>query len=122
MFSVGDCRTATLPHVILQSEPVHLDAGENVRKLHCYPTKRFQGLRRQGFRASIRSLKCSSATSLPSEEFAGASSSLFYLSAVFGDSEARSFWNRESFRSGSNIGSSRSSAGVSGVPAAVALS
>jgi hypothetical protein len=28
--------------------------------------------------------------------------------------EATSFWNRGSFRSGSNIGSSRSSAGVSG--------
>jgi len=37
----------------------------------------------------------------------------FYLSGVFG-SEAASFWKRGSFRSGSNIGSSRSSAGVSG--------
>jgi hypothetical protein len=32
----------------------------------------------------------------------------------FGASEAASFWKRGSFRSGSNIGSSRSSAGVSG--------
>ena len=37
-----------------------------------------------------------------------------YLSAVFGAVEA-SFWKRGSFRSGSNIGSSRSSAGVSGM-------
>ncbi len=36
-----------------------------------------------------------------------------YLSAVFGAVEA-SFWKRGSFRSGSNIGSSRSSAGVRG--------
>jgi hypothetical protein len=34
----------------------------------------------------------------------------------FGAGEARSFWKRGSFRSGSNIGSSRSSAGVSGTP------
>ena len=33
----------------------------------------------------------------------------------FGVSEATSFWKRGSFRSGSNIGSSRSSAGVSGM-------
>src|ERR1700674_3527451 len=32
----------------------------------------------------------------------------------FGAGEAASFWKRGSFRSGSNIGSSRSSAGVSG--------
>src|SRR5437588_7967223 len=32
----------------------------------------------------------------------------------FGAGEATSFWKRGSFRSGSNIGSSRSSAGVSG--------
>src|SRR5678816_1258571 len=32
----------------------------------------------------------------------------------FGAGEATSFWNRESFRSVLNIGSSRSSAGVSG--------
>src|SRR6266513_4983102 len=37
-----------------------------------------------------------------------------YLSAVFGAAEATSFSKRGSFRSGSNIGSSRSSAGVSG--------
>src|SRR4029077_3243227 len=37
-----------------------------------------------------------------------------YLSAAFG-AAAASFWKRGSFRSGSNIGSSRSSAGVSGV-------
>src|SRR5438874_10731990 len=37
-----------------------------------------------------------------------------YLSAVFGVGETTSFWKRGSFRSGSNIGSSRSSAGVSG--------
>src|SRR5437762_14019941 len=34
----------------------------------------------------------------------------------FGAGEATSFWKRGSFRSGSNIGSSRSSAGVSGMP------
>src|SRR6266581_4305715 len=38
---------------------------------------------------------------------------LFYL-VSFGAGEATSFWKRGSFRSGSNIGSSRSSAGVSG--------
>src|SRR5439155_402346 len=43
-------------------------------------------------------------------------SSHFY----FGAGEATSFWKRGSFRSGSNIGSSRSSAGVSGIPAASA--
>src|SRR5436190_9193606 len=37
-----------------------------------------------------------------------------YLSAVLGAAEATSFWKRGSFRSGSNIGSSRSRAGVSG--------
>jgi len=37
-----------------------------------------------------------------------------YLSAVSGAVEA-SFWKRGSFRSGSNIGSSRSRAGVSGL-------
>jgi len=37
-----------------------------------------------------------------------------YLLAYLGASEAASFWKRGSFRSGSNIGSSRSSAGVSG--------
>ena len=37
-----------------------------------------------------------------------------YLSAAFG-AAAASFWKRGSFRSGSNIGSSRSSAGVSGM-------
>src|SRR5437588_8827617 len=37
-----------------------------------------------------------------------------YLSAVFGAGDSASFWKRGSFRSGSNIGSSRSSAGVSG--------
>src|SRR5437899_3031827 len=42
-----------------------------------------------------------------------------YLSADFGDSEAASFWKRGSFRSGSNIGSSRSSARVSGTFAAL---
>src|SRR5437660_11266453 len=36
----------------------------------------------------------------------------------FGADEATSFWKRGSFRSGSNIGSSRSSAGVSGRPVA----
>ena len=41
-----------------------------------------------------------------------------YLSDVFGAGEAASFWKRGSFRSGSNIGSSRSSAGVSGMPTA----
>src|SRR5438477_10373478 len=35
--------------------------------------------------------------------------------ASFGAGEATSFWKRGSFRSGSNIGSSRSSAGVSGM-------
>ena len=40
-----------------------------------------------------------------------------YLSAVFGAAEATSFWKRGSFRSGSNMGSSRSRAGVSGMPA-----
>src|SRR5882724_1178141 len=34
----------------------------------------------------------------------------------FGADEAASFWKRGSFLSGSNIGSSRSSAGVSGTP------
>ena len=34
----------------------------------------------------------------------------------FGASDWASFWKRGSFRSGSNIGSSRSSAGVSGMP------
>jgi hypothetical protein len=38
-----------------------------------------------------------------------------YLSAGFDGDEAASFWKRGSFRSGSNIGSSRSSAGVSGM-------
>src|SRR5258708_6070696 len=42
-------------------------------------------------------------------------SGLPYLSAVFGAAEATSFRKRGSFRSGSNIGSSRSSAGVSGM-------
>ena len=44
-----------------------------------------------------------------------------YLSAVFGAVEA-SFWKRGSFRSGSNMGSSRSSAGVRGTfePSALA--
>ena len=37
-----------------------------------------------------------------------------HLSADFGASEAASFWKRESFRSGSNIGSSRSGTRVSG--------
>jgi hypothetical protein len=37
-----------------------------------------------------------------------------HLPPALGDSEATSFWKRGSFRSGSNIGSSRSSAGVSG--------
>ena len=36
----------------------------------------------------------------------------------FGACEATSFWKRGSFRSGSNIGSSRSSAGVSGMSSA----
>src|SRR5262249_40381748 len=35
--------------------------------------------------------------------------------ASFGTSEPASFWKRGSFRSGSNMGSSRSSAGVSGL-------
>src|SRR5512133_186041 len=35
----------------------------------------------------------------------------------FGAGEVASFWKRGSFRSGSNIGSSRSNAGVSGHPA-----
>jgi hypothetical protein len=39
-----------------------------------------------------------------------------YLFAAFGASDVASFWKRGSFRSGSNIGSSRSSAGVSGGP------
>jgi hypothetical protein len=37
-----------------------------------------------------------------------------HLSGVFGATSAASFWKRGSFRSGSNIGSSRRSAGVSG--------
>ena len=37
-----------------------------------------------------------------------------HLSGIFGATSAASFWNRGSFRSGSNIGSSRSRAGVSG--------
>jgi hypothetical protein len=45
------------------------------------------------------------------EEIAGAS---HYLFGAFGVGEATSFWKRGSLRSGSNIGSSRSSAGVSG--------
>src|SRR5439155_6531711 len=36
--------------------------------------------------------------------------------AYFGTGQAASFWKRGSFRSGSNIGSSRSNAGVSGTP------
>src|SRR6266404_4877212 len=36
----------------------------------------------------------------------------------FGMGEAASFWKRGSFRSGSNMGSSRSTAGVSGMPTA----
>src|SRR5438128_1249608 len=36
--------------------------------------------------------------------------------AYFGAGDSASFWKRGSFRSGSNIGSSRSSAGVSGTP------
>ena len=36
----------------------------------------------------------------------------------FGASDLASFWKRGSFRRGSNIGSSRSSAGVSGMPTA----
>src|SRR5437764_697452 len=39
--------------------------------------------------------------------------SIFYLAEA---SPAASFWKRGSLRSGSNIGSSRSSAGVSGMP------
>ena len=39
------------------------------------------------------------------------------LCATFPVCGATSFWKRGSFRSGSNIGSSRSSAGVSGIPA-----
>ena len=42
--------------------------------------------------------------------------------AYFGAGDSASFWKRGSFRSGSNIGSSRSSAGVSGTPAASAPS
>src|SRR5438034_6822008 len=38
-----------------------------------------------------------------------------YLSGVFGAADSASFWKRGSFRSGSNIGSSRSTAGVSGM-------
>ena len=38
----------------------------------------------------------------------------FFQIIYFGAGEATSFWKRGSFRSGSNIGSSRSSAGVSG--------
>ena len=41
-----------------------------------------------------------------------------YGFASFGTSDAASFWKRGSARSGSNIGSSRSSAGVSGTPIA----
>jgi len=37
-----------------------------------------------------------------------------YLSGVFGATSAASFWKHGSFRSGSNMGSSRSSAGISG--------
>ena len=39
-----------------------------------------------------------------------------YLAAAFGASDCASFWKRGSFRSGSNMGSSRRSAGVSGAP------
>src|ERR1700730_1462714 len=42
--------------------------------------------------------------------------------ASFGAGEAASFWKRGSFRSGSNIGSSRRSAGVSGTREASAPS
>src|SRR5438132_13886433 len=59
-------------------------------------------------------LRFSSATKLPTVTASP------YLSGVFGPVEATSFWKRGSFRSGSNIGSSRSSAGVSGMPAASA--
>ena len=41
-----------------------------------------------------------------------------HLVNYFGACSAASFWKRGSFRSGSNIGSSRSSAGVSGMPTA----
>src|SRR6266513_4919352 len=37
-----------------------------------------------------------------------------HLSGIFGATSAASFWKRGSFRRGSNIGSSRSRAGVSG--------
>jgi len=47
------------------------------------------------------------------ERFAG-NGVAHYLFAPFGMDEATSFWKRGSFRSGSNIGSSRSNAGVSG--------
>ena len=41
-----------------------------------------------------------------------------YLATSLGAGEAASFWKRGSFLSGSNIGSSRSSAGVSGAASA----
>ena len=46
---------------------------------------------------------------------------ILYLFATSGANEATSSWKRGSFRSGSNIGSSRSSAGVSGTPTAAGL-
>jgi len=43
-----------------------------------------------------------------------------YLRRDYGCFSSQSFWNRGSLRSGSNMGSSRSSAGVSGMPSASA--
>src|SRR6476660_10318627 len=47
---------------------------------------------------------------------------ILYLFATSGVNESTSFWKRGSFRSGSNIGSSRSNSGLSGTPTAVGSS
>ena len=68
---------------------------------HCYPATLFPRSGAAGFRFARRRLLTVIASA--------------YLSAVSGAVEA-SFWKRGSFRSGSNMGSSRSTAGVSGMP------